>query len=199
MQPLAVFDLDGTITRKDTFLEFIKFTHGKARLYMNFALISPLVLLYFLKLYNNTKLKELVLGLFYKGEKLDELNRLGRNFALKEIPRLCFPAMSERLEWHKAEGHKIVILTASCSVWVKAWCDANGYQLIATELEAIQGVVTGKLKTENCYGKAKVTRLYEELNLAQYDYKYAYGNSNSDKYYIEMASEEKHYQPLNGL
>ena len=48
---LAVFDLDGTITKKDTFIEFIRFVHGSITLYLGMILQLPFIGLFYLKLY----------------------------------------------------------------------------------------------------------------------------------------------------
>ena len=40
---IVVFDFDGTLTTKDTLLEFIKFSHGKFSFYMGLLLNSPML------------------------------------------------------------------------------------------------------------------------------------------------------------
>ena len=45
MKRVAVFDFDGTITRKDTLIEFIRFAKGSAALYWGLLLHLPWLIL----------------------------------------------------------------------------------------------------------------------------------------------------------
>ena len=47
---IAFFDFDGTITTKDTLLEFIRFSKGRFRFYLGFLLYSPYLIAYKIKL-----------------------------------------------------------------------------------------------------------------------------------------------------
>ena len=64
---LALFDFDGTLTRRDTFLEFIRFCFGSGRLYAGLLLFSPLLILMKLHLYPNGKAKQQVFSHFFQG------------------------------------------------------------------------------------------------------------------------------------
>lgn len=191
MKNLAVFDLDETITSKDTFLAFLKYTHGALPFYIRFSIVLPFALLMVLRLYSNTRLKELALTLFYKGYNASELQEKGNQFAAKYIPTMLNKEVYAALLMHKRQGDRVVVLTASCSTWVKQWCTNEGIELIASELEVVQGKITGKLKGNNCHGTEKVVRLKKEVDIASYEM-YAYGNAPSDRHYIELA-QHKHY------
>jgi HAD superfamily phosphoserine phosphatase-like hydrolase len=101
----------------------------------------------------------------------------------------------ERIQWHKAQGHKVVIVSASIACWLKPGCDRNGLELIATKLEIKEGIVTGKLLTRNCYGIEKVNRVKEKYRLDDYETIYAYGDSRGDKELLELANES-FYKPF---
>ena len=59
---IAVFDFDGTVTTKDTLLEFIKFVRGPVSFYAGFLRYAPQLLAYKLGLYPNWKVKGLLYG-----------------------------------------------------------------------------------------------------------------------------------------
>lgn len=44
-EKIYCFDFDGTLTKKDTLIEFIKFSMGKTRFLMGFLLYSPILVL----------------------------------------------------------------------------------------------------------------------------------------------------------
>ena len=67
---VAAFDFDGTITRKDTLLEFIKFVKGVSSCYRGLLLYAPLLVAYKLKLYPNWKVKQRFFAHFFKQRRI---------------------------------------------------------------------------------------------------------------------------------
>ncbi len=68
---IAIFDLDGTITSKDTFIAFIKYVNGKLKYYLGILYLSPYIVLFYLKLYTNRELKEMFFS-YYTNYKLKQ-------------------------------------------------------------------------------------------------------------------------------
>ena len=62
---IAVFDFDGTVTTKDTLLEFIKFVRGPVSFYAGFLRYAPQLLAYKLGLYPNWKVKQQIFSHFF--------------------------------------------------------------------------------------------------------------------------------------
>jgi hypothetical protein len=62
---LLFFDFDGTITTKDTLLEFIKFSKGKLNFLSGFLIYSPFLVAYKLGIISNQSAKEKVLATFF--------------------------------------------------------------------------------------------------------------------------------------
>jgi HAD superfamily hydrolase (TIGR01490 family) len=183
---IAVFDMDGTITSRDTFLEFIEFAKGKWKYRFGFLLLMPAVILYQLKIYPNYKLKELVFTLFFREMDFRVLSKLGSRFSTEVIPRICYPAALKKIEWHKKLGHRVVILTASSGLWLDKWCSEMGVELIGTNFEVKNGKMTGKIDGENIHGKKKKEVLEKILAQNHYNESYGYGNSPSDEYFLEL-------------
>jgi phosphatidylglycerophosphatase C len=191
---LVLFDFDGTITTKDTFIEFIKFYHGPIRFAMGFALLSPVLIAYKLKLLANWKAKEKVLTWFFKNESLDTFTSKCVEFTQSVLPKLIRPKALETI--HEMEkDYDIVVVSASAENWVSPWCRANNLHVIATTLEIIDGKLTGKIKGKNCFGIEKVNRIREKYDLVSYTEILAYGDSSGDKEMFELA--HKHfYKPF---
>src|SRR4051812_42040221 len=91
MKAIAFFDFDGTITTKDTLLEFIKFTKGNSRFLTGFLLNSPYLLAYKLNLIPNQTAKEKVMEYFFKGTSLAEFQKQCDAFAMEVVPKLIRP------------------------------------------------------------------------------------------------------------
>ena len=68
-----------------------------------------------------------------------------------------------------------------------------GFDLISTELEIIDGKLTGRFSTLNCIGKEKVRRLNEKYNLSEYDEIHVFGNSKGDLPMLELGTH-KYYR-----
>ena len=187
---LVLFDFDGTITAKDTFIEFIRFYHGNLKFAAGFTLLSPFLIAYKLKLMANWKAKEKVLTWFFRNEPLEVFSEKCEAFSKQVLPGLIRPkAIAAIMEMKK--DYEIVVVSASAENWVSPWCRAQDLHLIATTLEIADGKITGKIKGKNCFGIEKVNRIKEKYDLVSYAEILAYGDSSGDKEMFEVA--HKHF------
>ena len=194
-EDLALFDFDKTITDRDTFFHFMCYACGKTKVILVMFRFFPYVILHFAGFFDGGKLKELFLKRLIGGwtaSRIEEVaskytsDRLGsivRNSALKEIRK------------HREKNADIAIVSASPSIWIKFFAQEQGVDLLATELELIDDVVTGRLKGINCRGKEKVERIKKKYDLSKYTNIFAYGDSSGDKEMLELANH-KYYRTL---
>ncbi|MCD4744843.1 MAG: HAD-IB family hydrolase [Bacteroidales bacterium] len=187
---LAVFDFDGTITKRDTFLDFILFATGKSKFSFGVFILSPVIIAYFLNLITNKKLKEIFLSYFFKKWSKEEFLHIADIYSEKRLPDLIKNEAMKRINWHKWRKHDVIIITASIKNWIVEWCNFHDIRLIANELEFNGNFITGKLSTTNCYGIEKVKRLTEQIDLTKYKYIFAYGDGRGDKELLEFADEK---------
>jgi HAD superfamily hydrolase (TIGR01490 family) len=192
---IALFDFDGTITTDDSLLKFIRFVVGDRRFLLGLVVLSPMLVLYKLKLIPNYKAKQYMLSWFFKGMRKVDFLKVANEYSLVHIDKILRPKAIEKINWHKNQGHKVVVVSASIECWLRPWCEKNGLELIATKLEIKDDIVTGKLLSKNCYGVEKVNRIKELYDLENFDYIYAYGDSSGDKQMLEI-SHEKFYKPF---
>ena len=186
---VAVFDFDGTLTTKDTLLEFIKFACGTCQFYLGFLLYSPLLSLMKLHLYPNWKVKQKVFCHFFKGMRYERFKVLGYMFAGR-IELFRREEMVSRLQTHSSNGDTIYIISASIEEWVTPWCEKLGVdKVLGTKVDVVDNVLTGKFLTKNCYGQEKVNRLLAVEPDRDGYYLYAYGDSRGDYEMIEYADE----------
>lgn len=189
MKKLALFDFDGTLTSNDTLIEFLKFYVGDSRFYFGMTLLSPFLMAYKLKVMKNWVAKEKVLTYFLKGEPIGTFLSRGKEFALTKVPDMIKQEAQERLDWHKAQDHRVIVVSASAAGWIEAWTEKEGIELISTILELKEGNLTGKIKGKNCYGPEKEKRIREILNPSDYSQIYAYGDSRGDREMLALASD----------
>jgi HAD superfamily hydrolase (TIGR01490 family) len=185
---IAVFDFDGTLTTKDSLLEFIKFSCGKTSLYWGLLLYSPILVLMKMHLCPNWKAKEIFFSHFFKGILYNRFREWGKSFA-DEVEKFSNKGTVALLARHVGQGDRVYVISASIEEWVRPWCERKGdVSVLGTKVEIDEGGrLTGRFSTRNCYGKEKVSRLLAvEPNRDDY-FLYAYGDSRGDKEMIEFA------------
>lgn len=195
MSRIAFFDFDGTITTKDTLLEFIKFSKGTLPFYIGFALNSPWLIAYRLKLISNQAAKERILAWFFRKTPLDKFQEICRRFAVEGIPALLRPKALKEISELQDKGFSIVIVSASPENWIRGWAESIDADLLATKLETDATGLTGRIIGHNCHGNEKVRRIGESFDLATFNEIYAYGDSSGDKPMLALA-HHSFYRPF---
>lgn len=187
---LAIFDFDGTLTTKDTFLELIKFQKGSFYFWLGFLRLSPIILLHLLKVIPNWRAKEYVLTHFFRGLSLKEFQAKCDEFSINSIPKLLRKDALDKFNYHLDKEHDVVVVSASAQNWLEGWCKEKNVKLIATNLEVDAECLTGKISGFNCYGPEKLVRLKKEFCLEDYEEIHVYGDSRGDREILEVASHK---------
>lgn len=192
-QGLALFDFDGTITSKDSLLEFIKFASGPARLLTAIAIFSPFIFYYAFIKKDGGIAKKKVLSFLYKGKSETELRKLGDSFAKKVIPAMLIPKAISEIQKHIKSGRRVVVVSASLEIWLKPWTDSLGIELLCTKMQFENGKFSGRFANINCNGEEKANRVKASMDLKDYGPIYAYGNSSGDDALLALA-DYPHYR-----
>lgn len=192
---IAFFDFDGTITTKDTLLEFIKFVKGDASFYFGFILHSPILVLYKLNIISNQRAKEIMLNYFFGKMKAEKFSTHCEKFISEKLPDLLRDKAMHEIKKMQEAGAEVVIVSASPENWLQSWCLANDVKCIATKLTTHDDRITGRIAGLNCHGKEKVRRINEAFNLADYSSVYAYGDTPGDRYMLAIANY-RFYKPF---
>lgn len=193
---LVLFDFDGTITTRDSFLEFLIFYSGKVKFFFGMLVLSPVIALYVLKLIPNWKGKQIVLRWFWGGADLEQFNTRCRDFSRHILPRIIrSQALITIREYLKSPDTTVVVVSASGENWIIPWCEEMGLVCVATQLEVKDGKLTGDICGANCYGPEKVKRLEKIFTLSAYEEIVAYGDSAGDHEMFAIAHQH-HYKPF---
>ena len=193
------FDFDGTLTTSDTLLEFIKYAKGRGRFLMVFLMYSPLLVLMKLHLYPNWKAKQQIFAHLFAGMRIEKFDALCRGFA-EESQHLLRPKGITLMHEALVAGAQVFIVSASIDNWVRPFFDIRnlkGVQVLGTQIEVEDGKLTGRFKSNNCYGKEKVHRIAEVLKSferSEYEIE-AFGDSRGDKEMLAFA-DKGHFKPL---
>ena len=184
---LALFDFDGTITRSDTFTPFIHFAVSRRRLWLGILPLLPLILVYELGLLPATRMRAAAAFMAFRGRRAEEVDELGRRYA-KRLPELMRQQAFDKIRWHQAQGDTVVVVSASLSPYLRAFCEEQRVALICTQLEQRAGVLTGRYLAGDCTGHEKARRVRAAYDLSQYPVIYAYGDTPEDHELLGLAS-----------
>jgi phosphatidylglycerophosphatase C len=184
---IAVFDFDGTITTKDTFLPFLFKAFGHGRVFKELARLGPEVMLVGIGVSNLDSLKEHLVQLLFSGESVERLKAIGTQYA-NTLKPLLRPSALKRIEWHKSKGHRCVMVSASLDLYLTDVAKALGFNdLLCTVLSHNNQVFSGTFKEGNCRSKEKMNRLQPLLGDLKTYKIYAYGDSFGDLDIIALA------------
>ncbi|WP_133407137.1 HAD family hydrolase [Parashewanella tropica] len=189
MPNIALFDFDGTITDKDMFTPFLKYGATKKRKTIGNIIILPFYLLFKLGLLPSYIMRPIASFVAFKFRSQKEVEALGREYAKQVIPSRVMERAKKQLEWHKESGDVIVVVSASLDVYLKPWCDANGFQLLCSELDMQKGRCTGRYIQGDCSREKKAARVKQSYQLNQFECIYAYGDTSEDKELLKLADE----------
>ncbi len=195
MKQLFAFDFDGTLTTRDTLIAFIRYACGTPRFLLGFLLHAPLLVLMKLRLYSNLmklrlysngKAKQRLFTWFFRGMPIETFDALCQSFAHSHR-HLLRPETVRLLQQALSEGSEVLVVSASIDNWVQPFFPT--VTVLGTQIEVIDGCLTGRFLTPNCYGQEKVRRILA-LHPDRSTYRLtAYGDSRGDRELLAFADE----------
>lgn len=183
-RPVAAFDFDGTLSRRDTLVPFLIGVRGMPRFAA--ALAAATVDLCSA---GRDAAKAALLRRLLGGLPSEDFDRRADEYGQRLVPRLR-PDTVARLRWHQAEGHHTVIVSASLEdVLGRVGAELGVDAVLATRLERdVEGRLTGEIDGPNVRGAEKVVRLRTHMQ-GEHSELWAYGNSSGD---IDLLAEADH-------
>lgn len=188
---VAAFDVDGTVTRDDCVVPFMARIAGRPRVILG-LLRRPVSLGSALVRRDRDRVKELAARAAFAGVRHDRLEAEGSDFADTVVRTGLRRDVLSRLRWHQAQGHRIVLVSASFEVYLREIGRRLGVDgVLGTRLEiGRDGRCTGALDGPNCRGPEKQRRLTRWLadNGLSGAELWAYGDSSGDDQLLAMAA-----------
>lgn len=192
---LAIFDFDGTITKGDSFLAYLRYVGNTLQFMWYLFLSSPVVILYKVGILTNGTAKEYIFKRFFKGMEESKIRAMTDEFTETKLESMIRPEAMATINSHLASNHTVIILSATPDLILSSFCKNHNLTLISTQAEVQAGMVTGKFSSPNCYGEEKVRRLKVSFDLQRFDYIYAYGDRKSDRAFLKLA-DTSFYKPF---
>lgn len=188
LKKLAIFDIDYTITKKETMMELFKYVVENDKRNLKFlprAIYSGIMFL--LKIYDEKQAKEKFLK-FIEGMDEKELRKLIKNFYKDRLQTILYKDALKMMKDLKHKGYDIYLISASPEFYINEFYAIKEVdKIIGTKFKFKfeNGKFIRKMIGENCKGEEKVKRLIEflkEQNI-EVDFKesYMFSDSLSDK------------------
>jgi phosphatidylglycerophosphatase C len=187
---VAVFDLDGTLTWRDTLMPFLMgYLRRHPRRVFGLWRVVPALVGYLVADHERGRLKSRVIGAVMGGEARTDIDSWADAFVSGLAPRgRLRPAALAVLAAHREAGDRLVLLSASPDLYVPRIGRALGFERsICTELQWRGERLDGTLKTPNRRGAEKL-RCLESLRAEYPGLQFvAYGNSATDLEHMKGA------------
>jgi phosphatidylglycerophosphatase C len=188
---IALFDLDGTITRHDTLLPYVTGLLAR-RPWQLVRLLGalPASIAFLLRLADHGQVKSALMKATLRGRTRAELDAWTRDFAPRLISRGTFPRALARIDEHRRAGDRLVLMSASPDLYVPALGRALGFdEVIATGVRWNGDRFDGALTTPNRRGEEKVRCLQALRDRHPGVPIVAYGNGSADLAHLARVDE----------
>lgn len=196
---VAAFDLDGTLSKRDTLLPFLRVLCGNLALLQAVVAVGGPLAAALLRNVDSQRgeIKDQLLTHLLEGMAAADVTVAGQRFAhhIAASPGLR-PSIYEQWKHHLDVGHDVVIVSASLEVYVNPLAHILGGNAgLGTKLGVRpDGTLTGHIDGANCRGEEKVRRLEAWLAATAPDGSdpddvevFAYGDSSGDDALLRRA------------
>jgi len=186
---VAAFDVDDTLTVRDCVVPFMRSVAGTGRL-MKVMLSNVGETIQNVRRRDRDALKAKFVSGVFSGRNAREIESLGIQFASKVADGWLRSDVAARMRWHQEQGHVVILVSASLGSYLHPLGDLLEVDaVLCTELEEVDGILTGKLEGKNCRGEEKASRIQkwcEGAGIDVEDLVYAYGDSSGDVQMLEL-------------
>ncbi|MBU3098586.1 MULTISPECIES: HAD-IB family hydrolase [Clostridium] len=163
-EKLAIFDVDYTITKRETLVEFYIFMLKKNPKYIKYlpkSIFSSLF--YVFKIYDASKTKKTFIR-FIDGIEENDMKKIVKEFYEKRLSKILYKDAIDTIKKMKTKGYKIYLISASAEFYLSEFYNIKEVdKVIGTRFIKENGLHRNQILGENCKGEEKVKRLKEVL------------------------------------
>lgn len=210
MVKLAIFDIDFTITKKETLMQFFRYAIKRDKKNIKFlprAIVSGA--LYGVGYFDEKRVKETFLK-FIDSIEEKNLQTLVKDFYRDCLSQILYKDALDMIKKLKSEGYLIYLISASPEFYIKEfYAIPEVDMIIGTRFEFKDGIFMRRMLGNNCKGKEKVVRLKEILKEkgleVNYKESYMFSDSLSDLPLLELVGKpylinyNKKYKEIENL
>jgi phosphatidylglycerophosphatase C len=188
---LAVFDLDGTIARHDTFGPFLWGYLWRRPWRLPRALLALPAAAWFVLDRDRGAFKGAVIHALLGGATRASLDRWAARYVSALIDRGLYAEALSAIVTHRARGDRLLLMSASTDLYVPRIARALGFdETICSEVRwRADDRLDGRLATANCRGEEKRRCLAAVIARDAPGRVYAYGDSGADLAHMQLTQQ----------
>lgn len=188
MRVVAAFDFDGTLSTRDNVVPFLRAAVGGRRLAVGLVATAPRLVAAAVDDGRRDRAKAALVRRLLTGYEIARLTEVAQRFADDVVDHHLRTEAVERAEWHRGQGHELVMVSASFAVYLEPIARRLNFDaVLGTELETgADGHLTGRLLGANVRRAEKVRRLDDWMGGGPATV-WAYGDSTGDRELFERA------------
>jgi phosphatidylglycerophosphatase C len=182
-ETIAIFDLDGTITRRDTYRAYLAgFLLRHPRRWLRAVPLAVAAILFAGRVIDDGTMKEWALYWVLAGADRAAIDRWNDRFIASCLARNVRRGAVMRIAAHRRAGHRLILATASLDLYVEALAAELGFgETVSTAINwTPEGRVAGSLAGDNLKGERKLAMLRRRLTAADADTAVAYSDHHGD-------------------
>lgn len=186
---LVIFDLDGTITRRDTLWGYVLgFALRQPRRLLRLVAVVPALFAFALGRADHGQLKSALIRSVMRDTPRSELDNWTRQYIPQLLRTGVFFNALRQIEHHRAAGDHLVLMTATVDLYVPELAQALGFdEWICTGVTWAEDRLEGRLSGPNVRDEEKARHLRELKNRFPGRSVVAYGNSAPDLPHLRLA------------
>ena len=193
---LVVWDVDRTLTRSDTLVPFLRAVTGSDWPGVTARVAGDLTR----RGASRAQLKDALLRQSLGGRSLADVEGVAERFADWLAASGCRNDALARWRWHITAGDTLALASASPAIYIRPFAARLGTDLVvATELEEVDGHLTGARAGANCRGGEKARRIVELALQRNPRSIWAYSDSASDREMLAFADVPVQVRPWRRL
>ncbi|KGM97024.1 HAD family hydrolase [Clostridium novyi A str. 4552] len=164
MEKLGIFDVDFTLTKKETLIQLYLFMLKKdTRLLKYIPRTIVTGIFYGVGIYNAEKSKETFIK-FLDGINEVDMKHLVKEFYEERLSKILYKDAIDTIKKLKQKGYKIYLISASPEIYLEEFYNIKEVdKIIGTKLKVENGIYKSAIEGSNNKGEEKVRRLKEVL------------------------------------
>jgi phosphatidylglycerophosphatase C len=188
---VAAFDVDHTLTTRDCVVPFLRRCRSLPVTLTKMLVQTPDLGRGVIRR-DRDLIKQVATRAALAGRPRGEMEDLAARYAHEVAANWLRPDTVERLRWHQAQSHFVVLVSASYELYLRHLGALLGvHAVISTRLVSGGETLTGELDGPNCRGAEKAQRLLtwmtEHVGERAETVVWAYGDSAGDQEMLDLA------------
>lgn len=184
--PVVVFDFDGTLVSRDSFLDFsVRYCLRRPGRFVLLAAVLPLAMVRGLR--SRSAAASVLLWAMTVGTSTRSFVLALRHYARDILPSYANEATFEELARHLREGRRVVIATGTVPLLVRGLLGARNVGRISVVGSRFRGRWGGLISETHCIGRVKVRELQRRLGIIEWST--VYTDSFADRSLLSRARD----------